>query len=269
MDELTDSYIDGPDLEQLDGRESHSGDGTGEPATRDRKGRSELTELIRVIEDDERWDGVAERLATASTRVTGGRLGPVLRGEWLGHALHPMATDLPIGCWTSAVLVDVTCGRAGGPVARRLVGFGLISSVAAAITGVAEYGSTASNARRIGAAHALGNGVVLGCFALSWRERRRDRRVRGVAWTLAGSGVLVMTGYLGGHLAFARGAGMRDEAAGSPPVLDRREAAERLGVGEEQIGRLVAEGLLRPSSGLSGDEQFGIEDVEAVRLLGG
>ena len=43
--------------------------------------------------------------------------GPVkdaLSGTWLGHALHPLLTDLPIGTWTSAVLLDWLGGQGGG-----------------------------------------------------------------------------------------------------------------------------------------------------------
>src|SRR4051794_41878020 len=41
-----------------------------------------------------------------------------LRGKWLGHALHPLMTDLPIGFWTSALTLDLIgggAGRRGGP----------------------------------------------------------------------------------------------------------------------------------------------------------
>ena len=31
----------------------------------------------------------------------------LLRGAWHGHALHPVLTDLPIGLWTSASVLDV------------------------------------------------------------------------------------------------------------------------------------------------------------------
>ena len=35
-----------------------------------------------------------------------GELKDVLHGTWLGHPLHPLLTDLPIGTWTSALLLD-------------------------------------------------------------------------------------------------------------------------------------------------------------------
>src|SRR5438067_491099 len=39
----------------------------------------------------------------------------LLRGDWLGHPLHPALTDVPIGCWTASVLLDMVCeSRAAG-----------------------------------------------------------------------------------------------------------------------------------------------------------
>jgi hypothetical protein len=31
-----------------------------------------------------------------------------LNGTWVGHPLHPMLTDIPIGAWTLTILLDLT-----------------------------------------------------------------------------------------------------------------------------------------------------------------
>ncbi len=36
------------------------------------------------------------------------RVKDALHGVWLGHPLHPALSDLPIGMWTSAGLLDLT-----------------------------------------------------------------------------------------------------------------------------------------------------------------
>ena len=59
-----------------------------------------LRELIGRLESDERWDQLADVLDDAGRPLADGPSGPALRGEWLGHALHPLMTDLPLGCWT-------------------------------------------------------------------------------------------------------------------------------------------------------------------------
>ena len=51
-----------------------------------------------------------------------------LSGTWLGHQLHPMLTDLPIGAWVMAAILDWTTGRSGATAARRLVGVGVLAA---------------------------------------------------------------------------------------------------------------------------------------------
>src|SRR5215218_119324 len=60
--------------------------------------------------------------------------GPVkdgLSGTWLGHALHPLLTDLPIGTWTSALLLDWLGGKGSERAADRLIGIGLAATLPA------------------------------------------------------------------------------------------------------------------------------------------
>ena len=48
-----------------------------------------------------------------------GLVKDVLSGTWLGHALHPMLTDIPIGSFTSGSLLDVFGGKRARPAAAR------------------------------------------------------------------------------------------------------------------------------------------------------
>ena len=52
----------------------------------------------------------------------------MLRGEWLGHALHPTLTDVTLGTWTSATLLDLFGGRDSSAAAQRLIGTGLLAA---------------------------------------------------------------------------------------------------------------------------------------------
>jgi len=49
-----------------------------------------------------------------------------MSGVWLGHALHPIMTDIPIGAWTSSVVLDWTGGRDSRSAADRLVLTGVL-----------------------------------------------------------------------------------------------------------------------------------------------
>ena len=46
-----------------------------------------------------------------------GTRAAVLRGEWLGHAIHPLLTDLVLGSWTSATILDLVGGAQSAPAA--------------------------------------------------------------------------------------------------------------------------------------------------------
>src|SRR5215207_9043026 len=71
--------------------------------------------------------------------VPAGPVKDALSGVWLGHALHPLLTDVPIGAWTSALLLDWIGGRGSERAADRLIGVGLAASVPTFVTGLTEW----------------------------------------------------------------------------------------------------------------------------------
>jgi hypothetical protein len=163
---------------------------------------------MAALEHDGRLDAAAGRLEPPASRALSGRAGDVLRGEWLGHALHPLLTDFPLGCWIGAGLLDLVGGRRSRPAAQRLVGIGLLAVPGTAAAGLADWSATPDpRVRRVGLVHATANVVGAGCYLRSWSSRRAGRHARGVAWGLAGGTVGWVSGYLGGHLSFVLGAG--------------------------------------------------------------
>lgn len=135
-----------------------------------------------------------------------GRRAAVLRGDWLGHALHPVLTDVVIGSWISATLVDLLVPVEDSGAARKLIGVGLLAVGPTAWSGWADWTTAGRGAKRVGVVHAITNGVAIGAYAGSWVARSRgDHRV-GVGLSLVGAAALSAAGYLGGHLAHSRGA---------------------------------------------------------------
>jgi hypothetical protein len=134
-------------------------------------------------------------------------LDAALRGRWLGHAAHPMLTDVPIGSWTSANLIDLAGGRRGRPFATGLLAVGCASALPAVATGVAEWRVATPEHRRTGLVHAALNAVALALYVASLVCRRRGRHGRGVALAMAGTTVATGGGYLGGHMAIGRSVG--------------------------------------------------------------
>ncbi len=141
-----------------------------------------------------------------------GRRASVLRGDWLGHAVHPSLTDLVIGTWTSATLLDWLGGDESSTAAQRLVATGLLAVGPTAWTGWAEWSALDPRDQRVGLVHAVTNGLAIGVYAASWVARRRGRHGTGARLALAGAAVSGVGAYLGGHLAAARKAGSRHPA---------------------------------------------------------
>jgi uncharacterized membrane protein len=173
--------------------------------------------LVDRIEDDARLDDVADRLRSASAPLSNGAAGDALRGRWLGHPLHPLLTDLPIGCWTSAAILDVVGGRRSRSAAQRLIGIGILCVPATAAAGAVDWReSDDARVHRVGLVHGVGNVVATALYVLSWRHRRRGAHLSGVILGMAGGVAASIAGHLGGHLAFGMsGDAPKDDADGS------------------------------------------------------
>lgn len=159
----------------------------------------------------EQLDRAARPLATVARKLGPGKVKDALSGTWLGHALHPVLSDLPIGTWTSATFLDVLGGEESAPAAERLIGAGILASLPTAVTGATEWADTErsdASVRRLGVVHATANVVALTFFAGSFLARKRGNRGRGKALSLAGLGALTVGGHLGGHLSYAKGVGV-------------------------------------------------------------
>jgi uncharacterized membrane protein len=168
-----------------------------------------LQTLTSRIERAQVLDKSTRPLDTAAAAVASGAREPLLRGDWLGHALHPLLTDLPLGCWLSAGVLDLFGGRSSRPAAQRLVGAGLVFAPPTIASGLAEYRQLdQQRTRRVAVVHAGGNTIVGLLYLSSWLARRRGKHARGVLLSTLGGLGAWGTGYLGGHLSFARGAGM-------------------------------------------------------------
>ena len=139
-----------------------------------------------------------------------------LSGSWLGHQLHPMLTDLPIGAWGAAVALDLTGGEESAAAARRLVGLGILASAPAALSGASDWSDTIGADRRVGFIHAASNATASVLQASSWLARRRGHRGAGIVLSILGLSLTLGSAYLGGHLSFVRGIGVNHTAFQRP-----------------------------------------------------
>ena len=151
-----------------------------------------------------------------------GKRASVLRGEWLGHAIHPLLTDVVLGTWTSATLLDLFGGPGSSAAAQRLVGAGLLAVGPTAWAGWAEWSAAGSREKRVGLVHAVTNAVAISVYAASWTARRNGRHRTGARLALAGATVSGVGAYLGGHLIEARKVSSRHPAYDNVPSETRR-----------------------------------------------
>lgn len=169
----------------------------------------------RVAHAIERQDGLRpiedalQRAIAAAFRAGGasGRLAKnLLHGTWLGHPLHSVLTDVPVGAWTAAVVFDAADRRLGSRRWRRradgAIAVGIGGAVAAALAGLTDWQHVDGAPRRTGLAHAALNTTALGLFTSSLLLRRRGARGAGHVLAGAGLGVLVAAAYLGGRLVY-------------------------------------------------------------------
>jgi nitrite reductase/ring-hydroxylating ferredoxin subunit/uncharacterized membrane protein len=138
-----------------------------------------------------------------------GHAADLLNGVPFGQPAHPAIVRLPIGCWTSAVLLDWLGGR--GREAERasatLLAAGVAAALPAAATGLADWSALHTHQQRVGLAHAIAQAGATLLFAGSLLARAAGRRRPGVALAAGGLATATVGGYLGGHLAMRLGAG--------------------------------------------------------------
>jgi nitrite reductase/ring-hydroxylating ferredoxin subunit/uncharacterized membrane protein len=141
----------------------------------------------------------------ANTVIQPQALRDVLHGVPIGHPVHPVAVQVPIGAWVSASILDFVPGQQRA--AAILTGAGVVSALPAVVSGYADWSQLHEQQMRVGLVHATANALAEGCYVVSLGHRLRGRRVRGKAWALAGLSIVGFGGLLGGHLAYRQASG--------------------------------------------------------------
>lgn len=163
-------------------------------------------ESATLLEDAEPLDRLVSPVRTAAAAVLRSRrLRDLLHGVWLGHPLHPVLVQLPVGAFASAAVLDALPGHERS--ADVLLGVGVASAGPAAVAGLADWSELHEQQQRVGLVHAGANTVALLCYTGSLAARARGRRGFGKALALAGLAAIGAGGYLGGHLAYRQAAG--------------------------------------------------------------
>jgi nitrite reductase/ring-hydroxylating ferredoxin subunit/uncharacterized membrane protein len=185
--------------------------------------------LVDRITRAEALDKVAQPLSDAAPKlIPQGAVKDALSGMWLGHPFHPLSTDVTIGAWTSAFLLDVFGNESTERAADTLIGMGVVSALPTAVSGYSDWSDLLGAPKRLGVAHLFSNAGAIAFYGLSWLARRKGDRSRGVALSFLGATFATVGGYLGAHLSYRRGVNVHrhawDEAVDDwVPVLDAAE----------------------------------------------
>ena len=134
----------------------------------------------------------------------------VLSGEFMGHSLHPLMTDIPIGAWSMSALLDVLGGEELEDASTILVGVGVLSAAPTAVTGLHDWQATTGASSRVGFVHAVVMDVTVLVYAGSLAARLTGRHTVGKLLGLTGMGVMSVGGFLGGHLTYSLGANVEN-----------------------------------------------------------
>ena len=200
-----------------------------------------VRETDHVIEQQQSWlDPISDATQkVVNETLTGNpvslKINDFLNGVWLGHPLHPLLTDIPVGAWTVASALDayetVTGQTQYNPGADAAILIGIAGGVASAISGLAQWQYTDAQPRRTGMAHALLNTAALGCYGASAVLRAQGRRGPGKIAALIGLGVVTASAYLGGDLVYDKRIGVNHAPGQTPPddftaVMAESELAE-------------------------------------------
>ena len=170
-------------------------------------------QLLSRLEHDSRLDKAVAAGQRAARLIRPGKVRDGLHGVWLGHPLHPMLVQAPVGAWLSASILDVFGDQRS---ARRLTGAGLAAAVPAAVAGAADWSEQHEQQLRVGVVHAAANIVAMSLYGASLLARgpRLGRALR-----LAGLVPVAASGLAGGHISF-RLAGGANHAEQVPHLVE-------------------------------------------------
>lgn len=170
---------------------------------------SALEAAARSIEQAESLDALASRIQSLGGGLLedAPALDAFLGGEWLGHPMHPPASQLPLGAWLMSTVLDVVDGERHQGAVDLLNLLGILTAVPTVASGAHDWLPTTGEARRIGLVHALTMDATLVLFIAALVQRRRGERRRGRRLALLAAATAGAGAYLGGHLVFRLGVG--------------------------------------------------------------
>ena len=163
--------------------------------------------LTRAVDAQARW---SKPFGDFNHRWLGALFHPIrpvqnfLNGTWLGHPVHSVVTDVPVGALTVSIVADVIGQHLVADVSMVL---GVLAMVAAAVTGLADYTEVDGTARNRATVHGTLMVVTLVLYTISLLIRAGNPPDRLVAIVVAVIGylLLALAAAIGGDLVYLIG----------------------------------------------------------------
>ena len=133
-------------------------------------------------------------------------------GVWLDHPLHPLLTDVPIGAWTVAVVLELGALLFAipnlGQASAIAIGLGVLAALAAIATGLMDWMDVDPPEKAVGLVHAVLNTFSTILFAVAafmlWQSNWGISLAQFVVLIVA-YGVIASGAFLGGDLVYRLG----------------------------------------------------------------
>ncbi len=167
----------------------------------------------RLLGNARAWDRPAAAIAGAVNAIyrAARPLQGLLNGTWLGHPLHPLATDVVVGAWSLVLVFDlvglVIPGAGLASAAAIALWIGVLAGLVSALSGANDWKDTFGLEQRVGFVHGLLMFIVTLLYVASGIVRLAGPIDSAPARLLGIVGIvgLVAGGYLGGEMAFGFG----------------------------------------------------------------
>jgi len=163
--------------------------------------------FIRLIDAQEPWARPLGDRVHGLVDAIFGRMVPVrslLNGTWLGHPLHAVLTDAPIGALFLVIVFDLL----GQPTAADVaLVFGVLAMLASAVVGFADYSVTDGQARTRATVHSTVMIVALIVYLVSLGLRAGSPADRAIPIGLSIVAFVILSAgaFVGGDVVFVLG----------------------------------------------------------------
>jgi len=139
------------------------------------------------------------------------------KATFAGHPIHPMLVALPIGLYSSSLISDILSVVTHAPFwvgfSEASIGFGVIGALIAAIFGFVDYFTAPmpADVKATATKHVIVNLIVTLIFIIDFFIRQTNgESTLGYGLSVIGVILLLIAGYLGGHLSYVGKVGVKE-----------------------------------------------------------